>query len=92
MASEAPATGAPTYRTGWLWGVLTLFLVAGVVGSGFVVYGVSQAFLSGAWALDLALALAGGVVATFSLLMVAGMLYRVDRLRGEPHRVVRLFE
>jgi len=82
----------PTYRTGWLWAVLTIILVIGTVASAFVVYGITDLAGSGQW-LYATLAIVGGaVVAAFSLLLVAGILYRVDRLRGVPHRTVRLFE
>jgi len=84
--------GRPTYRTGWLWAVLTLLLITGTVGSAFVVYGLTDLAGTGRWFPDALEAAAGFVVAALSLLFLAGMLYRVDRLRGVPHRRVGLFE
>ena len=87
MGSEAPR-----YRTGWLWVVLTLLLLVGTVASAFVVYGLSDWAGTGRWFPDALEALGGAVVAFLALLFLAGMLYRVDRLRGVPHRTVNLFE
>ena len=36
--------------------------------------------------------LAGAFVASLMLLLVTGILYRVDRLRGVPHRRIELFD
>lgn len=88
MADGSP----PKYRTGWLWAILTLLLVLGTAGSAFVVYGATGAATSGDWFPGVPVALGGAVVAILSLMLLAGMLYRVDRLRGVPHRVVRIFE
>ena len=88
MSSEEPA---PAYRTGWLWGVLTLFLLIGTVASAFVVYAF-LGILDGNLFPDLPIAVVGGFVAVVALLILTGMLYRVDRIRGVPHREVRLFE
>ena len=83
---------APPYRTGWLWGVLALLLMIGTVASAFVVYGLTDLVGTGRWFPDAVEALLGAVVAGFALLLLTGMLYRVDRLRGTPHRTVRMFE
>ena len=82
----------PRYRTGWLWIVLTLLLIVGTVASAFVVYGITDLVGTGRWFPDALEALGGAVVAALALMLLAGMLYRVDRLRGVPHRTVRLFE
>ncbi|MCI4358772.1 MAG: hypothetical protein L3J99_07115 [Thermoplasmata archaeon] len=79
------------YRTGWLWIVLAFFLLIGTVGSAFVVYGF-LGVLNGRWFPELPLGIVGGFVAVVSLLLLTGMLYRADRLRGVPHREVALFE
>ncbi|HEV8049301.1 MAG TPA: hypothetical protein VGP88_01775 [Thermoplasmata archaeon] len=82
----------PQYRTGWLWGVLAAFLAVGTVAAAFVVYGLTQLLSTGDWLVDVPLFLGGAVVASLAMLLVTGILYRVDRLRGTPHREVRLFE
>ncbi|HEV2520079.1 MAG TPA: hypothetical protein VGX00_05600 [Thermoplasmata archaeon] len=81
----------PKYRTGWLWLVLAFLLMVGSVASAFVVYGF-LGVLSGRLLPYLPITVVGGSVAVFVLLLITGMLYRVDRLRGVPHREVRLFE
>ena len=83
---------ARAYRTGTLWLVLTFFLFVGTVAAAFVVYGVTGLLASGAVLPDLPIAVLGGVVASIALLFLTGILYRIDRLRGVPHREVRLFE
>ena len=81
----------PRYRTGWLWLVLAFLLVVGTVASAFVVYGF-LGVLNGELLPYLPIGIGAGVVAALALLLLTGMLYRVDRLRGVPHREVRLFE
>lgn len=88
MTDAAP----PPYRTGWLWGVLTLLLLVGTVAAAFVVYGLTDLLANGNWLLDLPALIVGAVVASIAMLLLTGILYRVDRLRGVPHREVRLFE
>lgn len=83
---------APRYRTGVLWGVLGLFLLLGTVGAAFFVYGVTDLLSTGRVLPDLAIAAGGAAVATLFLLLITGILYRVDRLRGVPHRTVKLFD
>ncbi len=84
-------TEAPHYRTGALWGILALLLLLGTVAAAFFVYGVTELWFTRRW-VDL-LAIGGGaVVAVLMLLLLVGLLYKVDRLRGVPHREVRLFE
>jgi hypothetical protein len=87
-----PSTAAPVYKTGWLWAVLTFILIIGTVASAFVVYGLTDLAASGQWAYAAVAILGGASVAIFAGLLVAGILYRVDRLRGVPHRTVNLFE
>jgi hypothetical protein len=88
MGEEIP----PSYRTWTLWLVLAFFLLVGTVAGAFVVYGVSGVIATGAILPGLPIALVAGTVAVLALLFLAGLLYRVDRLRGVPHREVRLFE
>lgn len=82
----------PAFRTGPLWVVLFLLLFGGTVASAFFVWALTDLFSSGRWYVDAPLLIAGGFVATFLFLLLSGLLYRVDRLRGVPHREVRLFE
>ncbi|MCI4345646.1 MAG: hypothetical protein L3K07_02675 [Thermoplasmata archaeon] len=82
----------PTYRTGVLWAVLALLLLFGTVASAFVVWAITDLYTAHRFWLDLPVLAVAIVVATVLLLLLAGILYRVDRLRGEPHRRVELFE
>jgi hypothetical protein len=82
----------PAYRTGWLWGVLGILLTVGTVAAAFVVYGLTQLLATGDWLLDVPAFVGGAVVASLAMLLITGILYRVDRLRGTPHREVALFE
>ncbi len=84
--------GKPAYRTGPLWVVLTLLLLGGTVASAFFVWGLTDLFGTGRWYLDVPVLIVAGFVATFLLLLLTGILYRVDRLRGVSHREVRIFE
>ena len=83
---------APRYRTGPLWVVLTLVLLGGTVSAAFFVFGLTDLFASGRWYLDVPIVAGAGFAATFLFLLLTGLLYRVDRLRGTPHREVALFE
>ena len=82
----------PQYRTGTLWGILTLFLVIGTVAAASVVYGLTDLFATGRYFLDVPIMAVGALVASLALLFIAGILYRVDRLRGVPHKRVRMFD
>lgn len=84
--------GPPPYRTGWLWGVLAILLMIGTIAAAFVVYGLTDLLANGNWLLDVPVLVAGAVVASITMLLLTGILYRVDRLRGVPHREVALFE
>ncbi len=82
----------PRWTTGVLWGILAVLLVLGTVGAGTVVYGFLGLVGHAPNAFD-AIALAvGAIVAVLAFLFMAGILYRVDRYRGVPHREVKLFE
>ena len=86
-------TDDPTrYRTGVLWGVLGVLLVFGSAAAAFVVYGVSGLAMQGPLLVDVPAIVGGGFVMLVAFLLMAGVLYRVDRLRGVPHRRVELFE
>src|SRR5262249_44319566 len=89
MNETAPAV---RYRTGPIWVVLSLLVLGGTVAAAFFVFGLADLFATGNWAWDVPLIGVAGVAATFLLLLVTGILYRIDRLRGVPHREVRLFE
>ena len=90
--TEAESSENPRYHTGPIWVVLTLLLLAGTVAAAFFVFGLVDLFGRGRWVVDIPLILVSGFAATFFLLLVTGVLYRVDRLRGVPHREVSLFE
>jgi hypothetical protein len=85
-------TAVRPYPTGPLWIVLALLLLGGTVASAFFVYGLTDLFGTGRWVRDVPILVAGAFVATFLLLLLTGILYRADRLRGVPHREVRLFD
>jgi membrane associated rhomboid family serine protease len=87
--TDAPT---PTYRTGTLWAVLSVFLLIGTAASAFLVFGVTQSLAGGPLLVDAPIAVAGGAIAGFAVLVLVGLLYRVDRLRGVPHRRIDLFE
>lgn len=82
----------PKYKTGTLWAILLLFMMGGTVAATYVVWGVSELLLTGRYLVDVPVALVAGVVTVLCVLFVLGILYRVDRLRGVPHREVALFE
>jgi hypothetical protein len=82
----------PRYRTGALWGILALFLLLGTVSAAFFVYGITDLLSTGRLLRDGLIAAGAAVVASFFMLLITGILYRVDRLRGVPHRTVRLFD
>ncbi|HZY91345.1 MAG TPA: hypothetical protein VFG07_01015 [Thermoplasmata archaeon] len=83
---------APSYHTGPLWAVLTLLLLGGTVAAAFFVWALTDLFSSARWYVDVPALAAAGFAATFCLLLLTGVLYRIDRLRGVPHREVPLFE
>ncbi len=85
-------TAPPKYRTGVLWAILLLFMMGGTVAAIYVVWGVSQLLTGGTPLVDVPVALAGVLGTLLCVLFVLGILYRVDRLRGVPHREVALFE
>ena len=82
----------PQYRYGTLWGVLTLLLLGGIVSSAFVVYGLTDLFTTGRVLLDVTIVVVGGFLCSVMLLLIIGILYRVDRVRGVPHRRIELFD
>lgn len=87
MTDPVSARHAPT---GVLWGILAVFLVLGAVGLATFVYGI-EAYATNPLVGFSALLL-GTIVAFLAFLFTAGILYRVDRLRGATRRKVTLFE
>ena len=83
---------APSGRTGVIWGVLAVLLPLGTLASAVFVYGLLGLWSSHAYLLDGALLLLGGAATVFLMLLLAGILYRIDRLRGDVRRKVKLFE
>jgi hypothetical protein len=72
--------------------VLAVLLLFGTVASAFVVYGVTGLLAHGRWWVDGPLAVVAAAAALWILLLLTGLLYRIDRLRGTPHRRIELFE
>ncbi len=79
-------------RSGRLWTVLTAMLVSGMACLAVVVWALGAALSGGALWLYLPLAGIAFVVFLFLALLAMGIVYRVDRLRGDVARRVRLFE
>ncbi len=92
MTDEPAPAAPPVYRTGVLWGVLALLMLAGIGGAAWFAWGVYEWATTGYWLVELPVAVAGAFVAGLMMLFITGILYRVDRLRGVPHREVALFE
>ena len=86
--TDQPET--PQWKTGALWGILAVLLVLGSAGGATLVYGLLG--LAAGVLADLTAVAAGGAVAFLAFLVMAGILYRVDRYRGANHRRIELFE
>lgn len=67
-------------------------MLGGAVSASYVVWGLSDLVLTGRFLLDVPVALAAAFATVVCVLFVSGILYKVDRLRGMPHREVALFE
>jgi hypothetical protein len=67
-------------------------MAGGTISAAYVVWGISDLILTGRYLLDIPVTLAATFVTILCVLFVLGILYRVDRLRGVPHREVALFE
>ncbi|MGA8542408.1 MAG: hypothetical protein WB947_02530 [Thermoplasmata archaeon] len=80
----------PVWKTGWLWVVLGVLLGIGTLGAAAFVYGLTGLLAGDLF--DLIPLGIGVVVAIVAFLLMAGVLYRVDRYRGTPQRRVELFE
>lgn len=80
----------PVWKTGWLWGVLAILLGVGTLGAATFVFGVTVLLAGDVW--GILFVGFGGLVAVVAFLLMAGVLYRVDRYRGTPQRRVELFE
>ncbi|MCI4319934.1 MAG: hypothetical protein L3K23_07385 [Thermoplasmata archaeon] len=85
-------TTTPEYRTGTLWMVLALFLFIGTLAAAFFVWGITSMLSTGALLPYLPIALVAAVAASVVMLLITGLLYRVDRLRGTATRRIELFE
>ena len=90
-AGEA-TTPRPKFRTGVIWGLLALFLTLGTAAAGFFVWGLAGLLSTHAYLLDGVVMVLGAFTAVYLMLLIVGILYRIDRLRGVPHRRVELFE
>ncbi|HTW39670.1 MAG TPA: hypothetical protein VMF04_02275 [Thermoplasmata archaeon] len=80
----------PVWKTGWLWGILSVLLLVGTVGAATFVYGITGLAVGDGYAVITTVL--GGFVAVLAFLFMAGVLYRVDKYRGTPQRRVELFE
>ena len=89
MTESAPVV---RYRTGVLWVLLAVLLVFGTVAAATFVYGLTDLYATRRLWPDLVVIAGGGFGATFFLLLITGILYRVDRVRGVPHRRIELFD
>ncbi len=88
MTSAEPAR--PTWNTAPLWGVLALLLVVGTLGAATFVFGLLGVLSGGL--VYLAAVAGGGFLAVVAFLLMAGVLYRVDRYRGANYRRIEFFE
>jgi len=86
------ASADPPNRTGVIWVVLAFLLTVGTVGAAFFVWGLTDLYSMGRYFFDIPAMVGGAAVACFSMLLITGILYRIDRLRGVPHRRIELFE
>lgn len=82
----------PKYRTGVIWVLLAVFLTLGTVAAGFFVWGLDGLWSTHQYLPDGVVMALGAFVAVYLMLLIVGILYRIDRLRGVPHRRVDLFE
>ncbi len=80
------------YRTGALWVLLAILLVFGTVAAATFVYGLTDLYATRRLWPDVPVLVGGAFGATFFLLLITGILYRVDRVRGVPHRRIELFD
>jgi hypothetical protein len=83
---------APGFKTGVIWAVLSVLLVLGTAASAFFVWALLGLLAGPAYLFDGIVLVAAAFAAVYVLLLIAGILYRIDRLRGVPHRRVELFE
>ncbi|MDE1820013.1 MAG: hypothetical protein KGJ23_04195 [Euryarchaeota archaeon] len=93
---EAPSPSSPKarprYRTRVLWGVLSGLFLLGLVCTVVGLWALSVAWGGGAELLWLPVGVLGILGAIFCLLLTLGIVYRVDRLRGNLTRRVEMFE
>jgi hypothetical protein len=90
--SSEPSGSKAEFHTGIVWGILGLLLLFGTVASGFVVYGFLGLVGTHEYLVNGIILVVSGAFAVVVILLMAGILYRIDRLRGTPHRRVELFE
>jgi hypothetical protein len=87
---SAPNSKEPRPTWGALWGILAVLLVLGTVALATVVYGLIG-LVAGNLVASVPLVV-GAIGSVVVFLLMAGILYRVDRVRGVAHRRVELFE
>jgi uncharacterized membrane protein len=92
VSVTGPTADPPQYRYGVIWVVLSVLLVVGTVASAFFVWGVLGLIAGPAYVFSGVVAVLAAFVAVYVALLLAGILYRIDRLRGTAHRRIELFE
>lgn len=93
MAETAPGTSAVARpRIRWYWIVLTAMAFLGIALVAMAVWALGFGLGGGSWVLAGVVAFAGFAGFVFVLLLTMGLVYRVDRMRGELTRRIDLFE
>lgn len=89
-SGDAPKPAAP--RTRIFWYVLTGIFFAGLAFTILGFWALTNLYSGGFWLLWVPVGLLGLAGMIFCMLLTLGVLYRVDRLRGNLVRRIRLFE
>lgn len=96
LAPSAEAQASPPRRdhtkTRIFWYVLTGIFLVGLVFTILGFWALTNLYAGGLWALWVPVGLVGLAGMIFCMLLTLGVLYRVDRLRGNLVRRIRLFE
>lgn len=79
-------------KTRWYWIVLTALALIGIAFVALGVWALGFGLGGGSWIISAPLALVGFVGFVFVLLLTMGLVYRVDKMRGDLTRRIELFE
>jgi hypothetical protein len=82
----------PKPRTRIFWWVLTGIFLAGLASTVLGLWALSNLYSGGLWLLWVPVGLLGLAGMIYCMLLTLGVLYRVDRLRGNLVRRIELFE